>query len=497
MAGWNALNSAARGAVVAGGAAVLAVVAYLGFASGPDAPPPGPAPDQVAVADPAAQPAATDAPAAVSAETEASADPAASADVAASPETTVETVPAQSVADAPSVPDVAPAAVILPSFDVARVAADGAATVAGIAAPGAAVKVLVDGVEVAQAKADAQGKFAALFDVTLGPDARMLSLQAVGVDGVIVPGADSVALAPIVAAPIVASPTQTTPGAATGGDAGAEPVLQAPSAVLVAPDGVKVLQSTASASADVGGSVGVDTISYAPDGAVLLGGRAAAAAPLRIYLDGAAIADVTAGGDGAWAATLRDVAAGIYTLRVDQLGADGKVSSRFETPFKRETVEDLAAALQQPGSSADPASPAPDAANAPASAQGTQAPVADPQSAAPATVTTSQAAMAADAAGAEPAAVDPAAAMAEAAAPEAAEAAGAEMATTAVQPALAAAKPAPVSVTVQPGYTLWGIAQQNFGDGVMYVQVFEANKAKIKDPDLIYPGQVFTIPAAP
>ena len=28
----------------------------------------------------------------------------------------------------------------------------------------------------------------------------------------------------------------------------------------------------------------------------------------------------------------------------------------------------------------------------------------------------------------------------------------------------------------------------------MYVQVFEANRDKIRDPDLIYPGQVFAVP---
>ena len=53
----------------------------------------------------------------------------------------------------------------------------------------------------------------------------------------------------------------------------------------------------------------------------------------------------------------------------------------------------------------------------------------------------------------------------------------------------------PVTVTVQPGYTLWGIAEGQLGEGVMYVQVYEANKDRIRDPDLIYPGQVFTIPA--
>ncbi|NJM83720.1 MAG: LysM peptidoglycan-binding domain-containing protein, partial [Tabrizicola sp.] len=54
--------------------------------------------------------------------------------------------------------------------------------------------------------------------------------------------------------------------------------------------------------------------------------------------------------------------------------------------------------------------------------------------------------------------------------------------------------PAPVTVTVQPGFTLWGIAQEQLGDGVFYVQVFDANRDKIKNPDLIYPGQVLALP---
>lgn len=50
--------------------------------------------------------------------------------------------------------------------------------------------------------------------------------------------------------------------------------------------------------------------------------------------------------------------------------------------------------------------------------------------------------------------------------------------------------------TVQPGATLWAIAEQQFGDGILYVAVFEANRDLIRDPDLIYPGQVFRIPDA-
>ena len=49
-------------------------------------------------------------------------------------------------------------------------------------------------------------------------------------------------------------------------------------------------------------------------------------------------------------------------------------------------------------------------------------------------------------------------------------------------------------VTVQPGNTLWAIARKRYGDGLLYVRVFEANRDKIRDPDLIYPGQLFDLP---
>ena len=57
------------------------------------------------------------------------------------------------------------------------------------------------------------------------------------------------------------------------------------------------------------------------------------------------------------------------------------------------------------------------------------------------------------------------------------------------------ARIAPVSlITVQPGNTLWGIADAKYGEGLFYVRVFEANIDRIRDPDLIYPGQIFTVP---
>ena len=50
------------------------------------------------------------------------------------------------------------------------------------------------------------------------------------------------------------------------------------------------------------------------------------------------------------------------------------------------------------------------------------------------------------------------------------------------------------AVTVQRGDTLWAISQDRYGSGFLYVRVFEANRDSIRDPDLIYPGQVFAIP---
>ena len=49
-------------------------------------------------------------------------------------------------------------------------------------------------------------------------------------------------------------------------------------------------------------------------------------------------------------------------------------------------------------------------------------------------------------------------------------------------------------VIVQPGNSLWRLATRTYGSGVQYTTIFEANRDQIKDPDLIYPGQVFAIP---
>ena len=50
-------------------------------------------------------------------------------------------------------------------------------------------------------------------------------------------------------------------------------------------------------------------------------------------------------------------------------------------------------------------------------------------------------------------------------------------------------------VIVQPGNSLWRIARRVLGEGMRYVHIYQANQMQIRDPDLIYPGQVFELPS--
>lgn len=49
-------------------------------------------------------------------------------------------------------------------------------------------------------------------------------------------------------------------------------------------------------------------------------------------------------------------------------------------------------------------------------------------------------------------------------------------------------------VIVQPGNSLWRIARRTYGQGIQYSVIYQANRNQIRDPDLIYPGQVFELP---
>ncbi|KAF0114783.1 MAG: Peptidoglycan-binding LysM [Rhodobacteraceae bacterium] len=407
---------------------------------------------------------------------EASADPALLVGEPVTPEATTKPSPTDQTAAASPEPATAPEAAAdpvteatpsLPVIDTWRVAADGEAVVSGSAAPGATVEVVVDDVAVASGAATATGEFAILFTLPPNPKPSLMWLSMTPSDGPVVASQEMVALGPI------EGPKLAEADAPAEGQVALAEDPAAPPALLLSDKGAVVLQdpSAPEASAGPSASVMIDTISYAPDGEVQVGGRGAGGASLRLYLDNAEKATLQIPASGLWLATLPDTAPGIYTLRVDQLDAGGKVTSRFETPFKRETMEALAAVAEAPEPATQDLAAATEA---PA-----QPPVAEPAAGA--------------APESEPAA--PAAPAASETAPATTASPEAPAAPQADPVAPASDTPVPVSVTVQPGFTLWGIAQERYGDGVMYVQVFEANRDKIKDPNLIYPGQVFSVPA--
>ena len=196
-------------------------------------------------------------------------------------------------------------------------------------------------------------------------------------------------------------------------EAGGDPAPQSDGGVTVlraGKDGVTLLQPATPVAPELVNKVALDTISYTETGDVQLAGRAQPEALVRVYLDNSPVTDIATASDGRWSTALTSVAPGIYTLRLDEISlADGSVSSRLETPFKREAPEVLQPALEA-GSSPD------------------------------------------------------------------------------------ASAPALQVVTVQEGDSLWAISQERYGSGFLYVRVFDANKSDIRDPDLIYPGQIFTLP---
>lgn len=401
----------------------------------------------------------------------------------AAAETATETAP-EPEAQPEAEPEVAMSET--PVFDTVRVEVDGSILVAGRAGAGSKVAILVDDAEADSVEADSRGAFVSLF--TLGPSAepRVLTLRTTSPDGVMVTSEASVIISPITAPGAVAAaePEAVSDGAADGSSDGqvvapdtdtiAEP---APETDAAAPQ-VLIVDNTGVRKQDASGpvvGVVIDTIGYGVGGEVNIAGRGTAGQFARLYLDNSEVTTVGIGAAGNWTMHLPEIEPGRYTLRIDQVDGTGKVTSRFETPFQREAPETVVAALgaaagsdqNTVAESADtvPATAAPDSTTATTGLDG----VAPTSETAPA-----------ESVGAESPSTTSTAEGTLAAAP-----ANESQPQTATRAAI---------VTVQPGFTLWRIARESYGDGILYVKVFEANRDLIRDPDLIYPGQIFKVP---
>ncbi|MDA8524771.1 LysM peptidoglycan-binding domain-containing protein [Planktomarina temperata] len=449
---------------------------------------------------------------------------------AAPEETASESSSAEAATDTPAEP--LSSQLSAPKFDVVRIEDDGSALIAGQADGRGHVILSVDGVEQAEARADLSGtgQFVIFAFIPSTGDQQSLKLHLYAEDGSgPVVSAQTVFVAPATAAatatdstaapvqeevtvsesPDTAAETDTETeadtetetdteietGTGTGTETASTDVAspeakadKAPATVILADeDGVRVLQDGAPSAAKP--AVTIDTISYSSNGDVILGGRGQAGNFVRIYLDNQFLATSKIAADGYWALELSDIEPGIYTLRVDELNAAGDVVSRAETPFKREAAEELAELMAAGTETEEPSAEGPSESAAEtqvvdAEALASVEPEAadDPQT--EEVVTQEEVNVQA-----EVAELNPQGEQSSDGGSLAVEGQPADTASVLRTPS----KKFRVR-TVQPGSTLWAIAKESYGAGIEYFKVFEANKERIRDPDLIYPGQVFEIP---
>ena len=148
---------------------------------------------------------------------------------------------------------------------------------------------------------------------------------------------------------------------------------------------------------DESSKLSLDTVDYDEKGKVAVGGRAPEGSRVQLYLDNKPVGGADPDETGVWKVELGEkVTPKRYRMRIDQIGSEGRVVARIESPFF-------------------PAGPI-------------------------------------------------------------------------------SGLPRDAVVFVQPGNSLWRIARRTYGGGVQYTLIYEANRDQIRDPDLIYPGQVFVLP---
>jgi nucleoid-associated protein YgaU len=322
--------------------------------------------------------------------------------------------------------------------------------------------------------------------------------QAANADAAPVAEADAAPVAEAAAAPgaeeVTASeePKSETERASTDmGSSNAEATSAPATVILADEEGVRVLQD--GAPAEVAPAVTIDTISYSSNGDVILGGRGQAGNFVRIYLDNQSIATSEIAVDGYWAVELSDIEPGIYTLRIDELNPAGDVVSRAETPFKREAAEELAELMAVETEAEELRVEVPTESAVVAKAEDEEA---QPPAVVQVETETAPEKPLAQAVTQVEVNVQPEVAALDGQVEQSSNGGSAviEKLPAETAPALRAPSKKFRVRTVQPGSTLWAIAKESYGAGIEYFKVFEANKERIRDPDLIYPGQVFEIP---
>ncbi|WP_434287282.1 LysM peptidoglycan-binding domain-containing protein [Celeribacter sp. SCSIO 80788] len=353
---------------------------------------------------------------------------------------------------------------ILPSFDLVRIPPDGLATVAGQAEPGTEVHILVDGAEVAKAETNDRGEFVALFALEASGAAREMQLVS-GTGASALASAESVIVAPanlakpagtetsevVLAEGEIAPPEAEEATGATDGPAlsGGAPLAASGTGSAIAQ---QVLEGAATGGDSVESSASPTVLMADDDGVRVL--QQDGTAPGTLHIDAVSYdpeGRVFVSGRAAPGAALRFYIDQGFVTRTEA-GADGQWRTELQDvaagrySLRADQVDEWGKVVSR-----------------------AEIPFHREEVALLAQIAEE---------------------------PTEAEPSGSATGTSENAAETGIATPASriASVTVQPGNTLWGIASKRYGDGFLYVRVFDANRDQIRNPDLIYPGQIFQLP---
>jgi len=343
------------------------------------------------------------------------------------------------VVEAPEIP--------APSLSVVRVTDDGGALVSGRGLSGAAITINVDGAPVAEAATDSAGEFVAMFDLGYSAAAQILTLEMLTAEGQIVLGTDSVILVPRPAPVIMA---EATPEPVIVSEATTEPQPEE-----LSPETEQIaLASPASEPAP-------EAISADPEATATVAAEEepAPAAPSDSFI-------LREGGE---VVVLNAAPQVLDSVVVDAIsyddGGDLVISGRARADQGASRVQlyldNRPVALAE--------------AEAPGGGWAADLAQVDP----------GVYALRVDEIDAEGQVISRFETPFQREEPEVLANAQAQT---------AAQGPSVTLITVQPGHTLWHISAAHYGEGIRYVQVFNANRGQIRNPDLIFPGQVFVLP---
>lgn len=398
--------------------------------------------------------------------------------------------PAADASTAQKTPDVA-AAVQAPSFDIVRAEADGSLVIAGKAAPSAQVEIVLGAKVIGKALAGPEGDFAVAIDEPLKPGDHQIVLRSTNPDNVVstspetavvsIPEARSGQVLALVEQPGAPSKLISVPepepvarlsgeapaasgaavqpaqadGTTAAGAAGQKPQEQAAFAPQAAASGKDAAPAVAT-----GPAVKVEAVEI-EGRKVFVAGIADPGRKVRGYANDILLGEVVTSPGGRFLIEAeRDLPAGDYIIRVDALAPDGvKVVARAAVPFERESGEAQAAVAPEANQAA-PVEAIEAAKDVPAvDANGAvgEAPSAQPDTIKPASGAT-------DVAAAVPGELSPKLQNVDGA------------------------------VIIRRGDSLWRISRRVYGLGVRYSTIYLANQDQIRDPDRIWPGQVFKVP---